>query len=310
MSDRQFEQQSLTVAVVGDVHEQWEREDAEALKALEVDLVLFVGDFGNECLRVVRAIADLDLPKALVFGNHDAWYSATHWGRKKCPYDRLTEDWVADQLEITDDFHVGYAHLDFPEYGLSVVGTRPFSWGGPEWKYAEFYRDRFGVNSMEESRDRILAAVRETSCDTIIFLGHNGPYGLGASPEDPCGRDWNPIGGDFGDPDFQEAIAATRQLGKTIPLVTFGHMHHNLRHTKQRQRRSTHVDATGTLYLNSACVPRVIVTETDVKRNFSLVSLENGVVTDARLVWLDRHFQAIAQQILYENPGKAMRQLA
>lgn len=48
---------TLKIAVVGDIHDQWEVEDGNALKHLGVDLVLFVGDFGNESVEVVRAIA-------------------------------------------------------------------------------------------------------------------------------------------------------------------------------------------------------------------------------------------------------------
>jgi hypothetical protein len=38
----------VKIAVVGDIHDQWEVEDAIALQHLGVSLVLFVGDFGNE----------------------------------------------------------------------------------------------------------------------------------------------------------------------------------------------------------------------------------------------------------------------
>ena len=38
------------IAVIGDVHDQWEIEDNLALEALQVDLALFVGDFVNESL--------------------------------------------------------------------------------------------------------------------------------------------------------------------------------------------------------------------------------------------------------------------
>ncbi|MDJ0703055.1 MAG: metallophosphoesterase, partial [Leptolyngbyaceae cyanobacterium MO_188.B28] len=62
----------IKIAVVGDVHDQWEPEDALALKHLKVDLVLFVGDFGNEAVDIVREIAALDIPKAVILGNHDA----------------------------------------------------------------------------------------------------------------------------------------------------------------------------------------------------------------------------------------------
>ncbi len=73
----------IKIAVVGDVHDLWEAEDELALKHLGVDLVLFVGDFGNESVEIVRQIAEIKLPKAVILGNHDAWYSATPWGQKK-----------------------------------------------------------------------------------------------------------------------------------------------------------------------------------------------------------------------------------
>ncbi len=290
----------LKIAVIGDVHDQWEEADGLALKQLGVDLVLFVGDFGNESVPVVRQIADLDIPKAVILGNHDAWYTATDWGRSKCPYNRQTEDWLQDQLDLLGETHVGYGKLDFPKLKLSVVGSRPFSWGGPVWKYADFYR-RFGVNSFETSASRIVAAARRTSYETVIFLGHNGPTGLGDLPEDPCGKDWKPIGGDYGDPDFQEAIMETQAMGKQVCLVAFGHMHHNLRHTGVRLRRATHVDELGTVYLNAAAVPRIVKTQTECRRNFSIVTLSGGTVADITLVWVADNFGGVSSQVLYSG---------
>ena len=185
----------------------------------------------------MRAIAALDIPKAAVLGNHDAWYSATEWGIKKCPYDRTQEDRVQQQLDLLGDAHVGYGKLDFPAFNLTVVGARPFSWGGSEWKNTNaFYQSRYGITSFAESTERIVQAASSSAYDTVIFVGHCGPKGLGDRAEDICGKDWSPPGGDHGDPDFADAIEATCQLGKTVPLVTFGHMHHQLRHTKQYQR--------------------------------------------------------------------------
>lgn len=310
MSNQKYRKTGITIAVVGDVHEQWEAADEEALKHLGVDLVLLVGDFGNESVPIVRAIAALDLPKAVALGNHDAWYTATPWGRNHCPYDRASEDWVNEQLDLLGETHVGYGKLDFPDLGLTVVGTRPFSWGGPEWKYGDFYGDRYGVNNFAESTAQIMQAVEAAQFDTLIFLGHNGPTGLGDRPEDPCGRDWKPLGGDFGDPDFGRAIGQSRALGKTIPLVTFGHMHHTLRHTKQQLRKSLHVCEDGTVYLNAARVPRIVQTDTHKLRNFSLVELHQGVVRRAALVWVDEHFHIVSEEVLYCDPAEAVVQLA
>ena len=295
----------ITIAVIGDVHDQWDSDDEIALQYLGVDLVLLVGDFGNESVEVVRAIAALNLPKAVILGNHDAWYTATPWGNKHCPYDRRQEDRVQQQLDLLGATQVGYGKLDFPELGLTVVGSRPFSWGGADWKNADFYQSRFGVSSFEESTARIVAAVQQASCETVIFLGHCGPKGLGDRPEDPCGRDWQPLGGDFGDPDLAAAIAETYKLGKTIPLVAFGHMHHQLRHTKQYLRTSVAASPEGTVYLNAARVPRIVQDGNDRRRNFSLVSLQAGVVAQVSLVWLNRDFAAVSEQILYVNPNRS-----
>lgn len=316
MTSQRNYQQLIRIAVVGDIHDQWEADDGIALQQLGVDLVLFVGDFGNESVEVVRAIAALDLPKAAVFGNHDAWYTATDWGRKKCPYDRKKEDWVQEQLDLLKQAHVGYGKLDFPALNLTVVGSRPFSWGGSVWKNAEFYQERFGVTSFEESTARIVAAANSAAYETVIFLGHNGPVGLGDRAEDPCGKDWQPLGGDFGDPDFTDAIAQTRAAGKTIPLVTFGHMHHKLRHTNQQLRTPIYASTEGTVYLNAASVPRIVQneesespTETlrDRRRNFSIVSLQAGVVSEISLVWLGNDFNVASEQILYQQPSQVVQ---
>lgn len=294
-------QRSYKIAVLGDIHDAWDEEDHVALEQLGVDLALFVGDFGNESVDVVRSIACLTIPKAAIFGNHDAWYTATDWGRSKCPYDRRKEDWVQQQIDLLGLAHVGYGKLDLPQFNLSVVGARPFSWGGSTWKNERFYQERFGVHSFEESIDRIMTAVRQTAHDTLIFIGHCGPIGLGDRPEDPCGRDWKPLGGDYGDPDFAAAIAQSRTLGKSIPLVTFGHMHHHLRHTKTELRKMIDVQQE-TLYLNAASVPRIRATpEGDRIRNFSIVTLTDNAVTEAALVWVDQNFEVQSQQMLYQQ---------
>jgi len=263
-----------------------------------VDLVLFVGDLGNESLPIVTAIATLDLPKAVILGNHDAWYTATEWGRKKCPYDRTQEDRFQEQLDLLGENHVGYNKLDFPQFGLSVVGARPFSWGGSEWKYTDFYQQYYGVGSFAESTSRIVSAAQQATSDTILLLGHCGPLGLGDRPEDPCGQDWYPPGGDHGDPDMKAAIAQIRELGKTLPLVAFGHMHHSLRHTKQRLRTMVAMQAE-TLFLNAASVPRIVQDHQQRRRNFSLVRLRQGKIRQIALVWVDQNYAIASEQILY-----------
>jgi uncharacterized protein (TIGR04168 family) len=290
--------QPIRIAIVGDVHEQWSAADSDALQALNLDLVLFVGDFGNESVDVVRQIAALPLPKAVILGNHDAWYSASPWGRAKCPYDRATTDRLQEQLDLLGPTHVGFSHLDFPDLNLSIVGSRPFSWGGPDWKNKSFYQERYGVSSFEDSAQRIAQTAQAAQFDRLILLGHNGPHGLGAEPEDPCGKDWMPIGGDHGDPDLTDAIHLIKTQGKQIPLVTFGHMHHNLRNRNDRLRTSA-ILKQDTLYLNAARCPRVIETDRGLLRNFTIVTFVDTELRSAELVWVDQTAQIASRESLW-----------
>ena len=290
------------IAVIGDVHYLWNDYDVQALKFLDVDLVLFVGDFGNEALSVVEKIAEVDLPKAIVMGNHDAWFSATPWGRKKTPYDRNEEDWVQQQLDLLGDTHVGYGYLDFDELEISVVGSRPFSWGGSKWWCEEFYEQRYGITSFAESTEKIMQAVKQTKYDNIIFIGHNGPVGLGDKAEDTCGRDWQPLGGDYGDPDLAEAIDRTRELGKQVSLVTFGHMHHPLRHTKKRLRTIINRDDRhDTIYLNAAATPRIEDISGNNLHKFSIVELTNDGIINVELITIDEQMEIHNKQDLWKR---------
>ena len=290
----------ITIAVVGDIHDQWQKEDRLALQHLGVDLVLFVGDFGNEAVEVVREIAAVETPSAAILGNHDAWYSASSWGRQKAPYDRSQEDRVQQQLDLLGETHVGFSQLDFAQFQLSVVGSRPFSWGGSTWRNSEFYRDRYGVNNFAESTQQIVNSAQNSAHETIILIAHNGPYGLGDKTESICGRDWKPEGGDYGDPDLTEAIAQIQHSGKFLPLVTFGHMHHELKNPRGKRRTIVEVREQ-TVYLNAACVPRIV--DGGNKRSFSLVRLQQKVVREISLVWLGSDFELQSEEILYQHPS-------
>jgi uncharacterized protein (TIGR04168 family) len=291
----------IRIAIVGDVHDQWDADDAIALQHLDVDLVLFVGDFGNEAVELVGKIASLDMPKAAIFGNHDAWYTASDWGRRKSPYDPLIEDRVQQQTNLLGTSCIGYGKLDFPHLNLSIIGSRPFSWGGPQWKYSDFYEARFGVDSFEASTQRIVEMAENAICENIIIIGHNGPTGLGEEPESICGKDWGEsLGGDYGDPDLEQAISILQAQGKSIPLVTFGHMHHKLRHTKECLRTPI-VLRPDTVYLNAARCPRVLSTIERTLRNFSLVTMIDGKVAQAGLVWMTEDFQVGLEEIYWKR---------
>lgn len=302
----------LRLAIVGDIHGAWDADDRRALEQLAVDLVLFVGDFGNEAIDVVEQIAALPLPKAVILGNHDGWYTATPWGRKKpAPYDRRQEDRVGRQLALLGTDHVGFSRKDLPAWDVAIVGGRPFSWGGSQWQtLRDFYRDRYKLHSLAEATTCLAENALAATASTLIFLAHNGPAGLGHEPEAICGRDWQPLGGDFGDSDLTAAIAQAQAQGRAVALVAFGHMHHHLRHRQDRQRQPIAIDDQGTVYLNAAVVPRHrAASDGRMLRNFSIVELRGGRVERAALWWVDRDGVLVEEEQWLDQTGSLSYEL-
>ncbi|MGD1852859.1 MAG: TIGR04168 family protein [Leptolyngbyaceae cyanobacterium] len=294
----------MTIAIVGDVHGQWGRRDTQALEALGVDLALFVGDFGNEAVPIVQQIAAVAVPKAVILGNHDAWYTASKNKRKKCPYDPTKEDRLQRQLDVLGDCHVGFSKLEIPRHNATVIGTRPYSWGGSKWRHSQFYRDRCQVTSFAQSTAKICKSIDMANHRTLIFLGHNGPTGLGDQVHSICGRDWKRSGGDYGDVDFADAIAHARSTNHQVPLAVFGHMHHELKHDKTRLRDRVVVDDQGTVYVNGANVPRVLETDSGWQCSFTLVTLAEGKVQTVRLIWVDAAAALLSGEFLYSQDRK------
>ena len=68
---------SVRLVLIGDVHHQWDEQDVIALKHLQPDVALFVGDFGEEVVELVQTIKQQvdahNIPAAYILGNHDAW---------------------------------------------------------------------------------------------------------------------------------------------------------------------------------------------------------------------------------------------
>lgn len=296
--------QAVTIAIVGDVHNQWSSQDSKALEALDVDLALFVGDFGNEAVPIVQQIAAVATTKAVILGNHDAWYVASKVNQKKSPYNPIKEDRVQQQLDALGDCHVGFGKLEVAKCQLTVVGARPYSWGGTQWRHGQFYKDRCDIGGFVESTAKICESIDAAEHDTLVFLGHNGPAGLGDQVHNICGRDWKKRGGDYGDPDFANAIAHARTSNRHVPLVVFGHMHHELRYDKTRLRDRVVVDNHGTVYVNGANVPRVLETNSSWQCSFTLVTLAASKVETVRLIWVDNAAKLISDEYLYRADVK------
>lgn len=294
---------------MGDIHGHWDSGDDRALTALQPDVALFVGDYGNENWQVTERISKLaersKFGVATVFGNHDAFYTAHSYGRSRAP---STGSKVVTQQKHFEHTDVSYRSRSYCDW-ISIVGGRPFSWGGPHWKHGGFYKKYLRIASLRESTEAICGAVEATKAtNSIIFLAHAGPTGLGNLANDPCGRDWGEVaGGDWGDVDLRAGITHARSSNRRVPLVVFGHMHRQLLNNGGNRKAiviendGDNSDDNKTIFLNAAVVPRHrLWNGMGTIRNFHIVTLNStdGVeIVDE--VWVTAYGEIVAKNRLF-----------
>lgn len=235
-----------TLAIVGDVHRCWRPADADYLIRTKPDLAMFVGDLGDEDVDMVREVAQLPVPKAVLLGNHDAWQSCSN----NAPTHRLRES-----LDALGGDHLAYSVRELPQAGISIVGARPFSWGGPNLRGVGVYRQIYDFHTMRQSAVRIVDAARRAQHRDLVILAHNGPLGLGRDSRDIWGKDFGRPGGDWGDRDLAIALERIAAMGLRVRAVVAGHMHHQLVHPRG-ELRTRFVRRGETWFVNPAVVPR------------------------------------------------------
>lgn len=276
----------MKLALIGDIHCAWGPEDVayfdgHGAVAKPYDAVLFTGDLPGlrhgRILDVATKIGALQTPGFMVPGNHDGpslgelvadiaglsdtnlfLHRAMRWRLK-----RLQAALKGVQL-------CGFSHHTIrcqsdataPPIGLIVV--RPHSQGG-HLNFRPYIRRAFGPATIDESSALLRRIVDECPYERLVFLGHNGPAGLGSDAADMFGADHKPNGGDWGDLDYREAVDYAQASGKKVLAVVAGHMH--LR-TKQRKIRPWCLRRDETLYINAAKVPRVFRAEDGVMRRY------------------------------------------
>ena len=273
-------QPTANLTVIGDVHRWWRPADTAFLERSRPDLSLFVGDLGDEDTEIVRLVAGLAVPKAVILGNHDAWQS---FGR------RTTTPKLRECLDVLGDDHIAYAVREVPAAGVSVVGARPFSWGGQSLRSPELYDEIYGIHTSRQSAAAIVDAARNAQHRDIVILAHNGPLGLGSESHDIFGKDFGKPGGDWGDRDLALAIQRIEGFGLRVRAVIAGHMHHKLVHPRGGER-TRFVRRGGTLFLNAAYVPRVKKTAEGVElAYFVRTRWRAGECLAVEEVWVDVH---------------------
>ena len=268
---------AATMLIVGDMHRHWRTADRSYLESGDQDIVVFVGDLGDEDDELVRDVAAVDAHKAVILGNHDAWQSFSR---------RRPTRPLLNSLDALQDDHLAYGVRELPRAGVSLIGARPFSWGGPSLRSPEVYRRLYGVSSMEESADRIFEAARSAQHRDLVILGHNGPTGLSQEPQDIYGKDFGSTnGGDWGDPDLESASSSITRSGWRVPCVIAGHMHD--RTMKPRGARTRFVRRGPTLYVNPAVVPRIRQVDGQTLGHYVRIQWSAGQLERIEEIWVD-----------------------
>ncbi|MET0384646.1 MAG: hypothetical protein ABW321_01745 [Polyangiales bacterium] len=290
-----------TIAVIGDLHSAWEVEDIGFFNRAAYPAVLVTGDLGRsrsqDGRRVARSLMHL-LPEVLVMpGNNDV-EEYPHIGAE-LTYRRARADLLADAL--LNEFDVrphpqlarlcGYSlhPLSLGTLDVTIIAARPFSMGGPDLAFADALARNYGVRTMAESITRLKSLVDAVTTEHVVFLAHNGPTGLGGSPDDIWGRDFPPDAGDWGDPDLRVAIDYAHACGRRILAVVAGHMHWTLSTRGVTTRRWQLRDG-DTLYLNAARVPRIFQQLGGaVRQHIALRLTPHGASAEERLIADSNH---------------------
>jgi uncharacterized protein (TIGR04168 family) len=270
---------SASLIVVGDVHRYWRASDTDFIENGDQDYALFVGDLGDEDVDIVETVARIKTRKAVILGNHDAWRSFS---------EKYVTDALNKSLRLLGDDHIAYDNREWYEGGLSIVGARPFSWGGKSLRSLEVYEELYGVIDHEQSADRIVECARQAQHREVMILAHNGPTGLSMETHDIWGKDFGKSPrGDWGDEDLEIAIDRIKGLGLNVPLVVAGHMHHKLI-TPRGAFRTRFLRYGDTIYVNAAVVPRIKrLSDGVVVSYFLRIVCANGKVDRFEELWVD-----------------------
>jgi uncharacterized protein (TIGR04168 family) len=250
-------------------------------------MAIFVGDYGDEDVALVERLAAIRTPKAITFGNHDAWHAMRSSGPRRA---------VERQLELAGEDFIGYRARLIAGGSLALAGARPFSWGGG-WFDGSFYGDLFGIRTMSDSAASIVSAASAIPDGVpLLMVGHNGPRGLGAEADSIWGRDFQSPPADWGDPDQQLAIEALRAAGRTIIAGVAGHMHERLYLGDGFRIRVVRQE--GTTFINAAVVPRHRRLGTSILRHFVRIRIEGATVVRVEDLWVADDGSIAEQKLL------------
>ncbi len=270
----------IRIGIVGDLHTHWDAVDVAQFNRANYDLLLFTGDLGggtpDSSLRIAKEMAHLRTPTLVMPGNNDTGDIAalaaelSHQGGIKRLLAMREE---AGPVDVPVRL-CGYSTHRLSAAGdVTLIAARPHSMGGALLSFPQHMLATYGIDSVEQSAERLCTLVDRCETGQVVFLSHNGPRGLGEAPNDMWGCDFKTDGGDWGDPDLTAAIDYAVDRGLRVLAVVAGHMH--LR-TKCGRERPWCVERDGVRYINAARVPRIFAADKDVHRHHVELVISSG----------------------------------
>ncbi|MCS7205378.1 MAG: metallophosphoesterase [Leptospiraceae bacterium] len=272
----------MKLALFGDLHGHFDDFDVEYFNQSDYDYLLFTGDLlGLISLshKVYFHLSQLKKKSFLIWGNHDGFrlhellaeiYSKKKWQVKESDWIKVNQRLEVIQKKLGKNFHCGGYQIFSLDEETAIFLVRPHSIGGKTIGYKNFLKMKYGVETFDDSIKKMKNLLhdylqKKPKTKVLIFLGHNGPMGLGDLPMDIWGCDFQPDYGDFGDSDFAEIISFAQSIGLSIPLVVAGHMHHRISKKAfsyiknlEKKERIPIKKIHDTYYVNPAKVPRII----------------------------------------------------
>jgi uncharacterized protein (TIGR04168 family) len=254
------------LAIIGDMHMQFDAADVDFFNQSDYDALLFVGDIASKnpdsLYRLLPLLNSIRKPAYLIPGNHDTTgvrqllgeltqnNFLINFGAAAQP-DRMARL----RNELTGPVLCGYSAHSISDR-LDLVTGRPFSMGSTNGtvNFEPYLRREYGVSTLEQSADKITSLI-EACNPSYLLLAHHGPHGLGQRATDMFGADFLPHETDFGDRDLTSVVERAVASGKPPVAVIAGHMHYPTKHGKKPKQWYLRRD--GILYVNAARWPRI-----------------------------------------------------
>ncbi|HMV41410.1 MAG TPA: metallophosphoesterase [Leptospiraceae bacterium] len=277
----------MKIAIIGDVHGFWNEFDVEYFNQSDYDFILFTGDLRSYTEKesvVAERISFLEKQAFVIPGNTDtsnSFQAAGEIFRNQF----LIQNFFLGQESRLDKMKaalgklrlVGYeVHTLSKEKSIDLIVLRPFAMG-KELSYAPILKKRYGIRSMEDSKERIKTLIDSSLEENLLFLGHNGPKGLGEKETSLWSSDFTETPIDWGDEDYLFGIEYAKSRGKRVLAAIAGHMHHRLK--KRNILRNWREEKEGTYFINAARVPRIFKIDSNTVHHHIRLEINKGDVS-------------------------------